>query len=145
MTSVVYGILGTALAQAIVAIIGFLIAGVPGPFFLGLLTFFLSPIPAGPVLVWVGATLWLLHTGDTFWAVFIALWGLLVISSIDNFLKPYLISRGCNLPLVLILLGIMGGAIAFGALGVFLGPTLLAIAYAVLKEWNQVDANLNEP
>ena len=63
------------------------------------------------------------------------LWGLLVVSSVDNILKPLLISRGSDLPFVLVLLGVLGGAVAFGFIGVFLGPVLIAVGFALLKEW----------
>lgn len=133
--AVVYGILGTALAQGVLAAFGLWIAGVPGAFLLGLLTFFLSVIPVGPPLVWIPAALWLASVDRIGWAVFMAIWGLLVVSSVDNFLKPILISRGSTLPFLLILLGVLGGVITFGFMGVFLGPTLLAVGYGLLEEW----------
>jgi predicted PurR-regulated permease PerM len=132
---VVYGILGTALAQGILAGIGFLIAGVPGALLLGLATFFLSVVPVGPPLIWGSAAIWLYLNGDVGWTVFMVLWGLLVISLVDNFVKPMIISRGSSLPFVLVLLGVLGGVVAFGFIGVFLGPTLLAAGYRMLNEW----------
>ena len=136
LIGVVYGILGTALLQGVVAAFGFWLAGVPGATFLGLLTFFFSLLPMGPPLIWIPATLWLFSEGQTSWAIFLGLWGVLVVSSIDNFMKPYFISRGSDLPLLLVLLGIMGGALAFGFIGIFIGPTLLALAYAMVIEWS---------
>jgi predicted PurR-regulated permease PerM len=133
--SVVYGILGTALAQGVLAGIGFRIAGVPGASLLGLATFFLSVLPIGPPLVWGAATLWLYLQGATGWAVFMALWGLFVVSMVDNFLKPFIISRGSRLPFILVFLGVLGGVLVFGFIGVFLGPTLLAVGYRMLDEW----------
>lgn len=135
VAGVVNGIFGTALAQALVAGIGFLIAGVPGAFLLGVATFFLSLVPVGPPLIWGGATFWLFNQGDTGWAIFMALWGLFVISSIDNFLKPYLISLGSRLPLLLIVLGVFGGIVAFGFIGVFIGPPLLALGLTLVRLW----------
>ena len=132
---VVLGILGTALVQGVVAGIGFWIAGIQAAPLLGLLTFVLSPVPIGPPLVWVPAGLWLIQTGSTGWGLFVLLWGALAVSTIDNVLKPLLISRGVDLPFVLVLLGVLGGAIAFGFIGVFLGPVLLAVGYALLLEW----------
>lgn len=134
---VVYGILGTALAQGVLAAIGFLIAGVPAAPLLGLATFFLSPIPIGPPLVWGPAAAWLFFHGQTGWAIFLVVWGVAVVSSVDNFIKPLIISRGSNMPFVLVLIGVLGGAVAFGFIGVFLGPTLLAIGYALLAEWSR--------
>ena len=135
VSRVVNGILGTALAQSALALIGFWIAGVPGAMLLGLLTFFLSIIPMGPPLVWIPATLWLYFHGQTVWAVFMLAYGIVVISSIDNVIKPYLISRGGTLPLLLVFMGVLGGLMAFGFIGVFLGPVILAIGYSLLAEW----------
>jgi predicted PurR-regulated permease PerM len=98
-------------------------------------TFFLSPVPVGPPLVWIPAGLILLSQGETGWGIFLFVWGAVVVSSVDNFLKPMIISRGSALPFVLVLLGVLGGAVAFGFVGVFLGPVLLAVGYALLKEW----------
>lgn len=131
----VYGILGTAIAQAVLAVVGFALAGVPGAILLGIATFFLSVVPMGPPLLWLPATYWLYDRGDTGWAIFLAIWGAAVVSSVDNFLKPILISRGSNLPFVLVLIGVLGGVIAFGFIGVFIGPTLLAVAFRLLDEW----------
>jgi predicted PurR-regulated permease PerM len=132
---VVLGILGTALAQGVLMAIGLWIAGFKAAPLLGLATFFLSPVPVGPPLIWIPAALVLLSGGETAWAIFIFAWGALVVSSVDNFVKPMIISRGSALPFVLVLLGVLGGAVAFGFVGVFLGPVLLAVGYALLKEW----------
>jgi predicted PurR-regulated permease PerM len=132
---VVYGLIGTALAQAAVALLGFVIAGVPGAMLLAALTFVLSLVPMGPVLIWGGAAAWLYATGQTGWAIFMVIWGAGVISSVDNFLKPILMSRAGNLSMLLVVLGVFGGAIAFGFIGLFVGPALLAVGWSVLKEW----------
>jgi len=134
---VVNGVIGTAAAQGLLAMIGFLIAGVPGAIVLGLVTFMLSLIPMGPPLVWLPATAWLVWQGHYGMAVFLGIWGTFVISGVDNVLKPYLISRGGNLPLVIVLLGVFGGLIAFGFIGLFIGPTLLAVAYSLLLDWSR--------
>ncbi len=133
--SVVYGIIGTALAQGVVAGIGFLIAGVPGAAVLALATFLLSVVPIGPPLIWIPAAIWLYVQGSTGWAIFLGLWGVLAISMVDNVLKPIIISHGSNLPFMLVLLGVLGGAAAFGFVGIFIGPTLLAVGYRVVNEW----------
>jgi len=132
---VVYGILGTALAQGVLAAIGFLIAGVPAPALLGFLTFVLSMLPVGPPLIWGGAAIWLFYQGEIGWAIFMAIYGLIVVSGVDNVLKPLLISRGSSLPFVLVFFGVLGGVIAFGFIGLFLGPVLLAVGYTLLREW----------
>jgi predicted PurR-regulated permease PerM len=136
MRGVVYGILGTAIAQGVLAAIGFWLAGVPAAPLLGLLTFFLSPIPIGPPLVWAPAAFWLFSQGHTGWAIFLLIWGIAVVSSVDNVIKPLIISRGSNLPFILVLLGVLGGVFAFGFIGVFLGPTLLAIGFALIEDWS---------
>lgn len=140
MIGVVYGILGTALAQGALAAFGFWLAGVPGALFLGLLTTLLSFIPFGPPAVWLPSTLYLLSVDKIEWGIFLGLWGLLVISTVDNIIRPYFISLGSALPLLLVYLGVLGGIIAFGFLGLFIGPTLLAIAYTIIREWTRSPA-----
>ncbi len=132
---VVYGLVGTAFAQGIVALIGFLVAGVPGAMLLAFLTFTLSMVPIGPPLIWGGAAAWLLYQDQTGWAIFMFAYGFIVISGIDNVIKPMLISRGSSLPFALVFLGVMGGVVAFGFVGIFLGPTLLAVGLNVLSVW----------
>ena len=127
--------LGTALAQGVLMAIGLWFAGFKAAPLLGLVTFFLSPVPIGPPLVWIPAGILMIVNGETGWGIFLFVWGALVVSSVDNFLKPMIISRGSALPFVLVLLGVLGGAIAFGFVGVFLGPVLLAVGYALIKEW----------
>jgi predicted PurR-regulated permease PerM len=133
--SVVYGIIGTAAAQGLLAAIGFAIAGVPMVFALGLGTAVLSLIPMGPGLLWLPAAIWLYQDGHTGWAIFMVLWGSLVVGTADNFIKPFLIGKGTDLPFLLIMLGVLGGAMSYGLLGVFLGPTFLAVGFAVLRDW----------
>ncbi|WP_126444021.1 AI-2E family transporter [Sulfuricystis multivorans] len=132
---VMLGIVGTAIAQAAVALIGFLIAGVPAALLLAAATFFLSMIPIGPPLIWGGAAWWLYDQGETGWAIFMLVWGLAVISSVDNFIKPLLISRTASLPILLVALGVFGGVLAFGFVGIFLGPVILALGVMLLESW----------
>lgn len=136
MRGVVYGILGTAIAQGVLVAVGLSLAGVPAAPLLGLATFFLSPLPIGPPLVWAPAAFWLFNQGHPAWAIFMLVWGVAVVSSVDNVIKPLIISRGSNLPFILVLLGVLGGVIAFGFIGVFLGPTLLAIGFALIHDWS---------
>ena len=133
---VIYGILGTAIVQALVAGLGFWIAGVPGAVLLAVLTFFFAVVPFGPPLIWLPASLWLFAQHKPGLGVFMLLWGLLGISSVDNILRPYLISQGSKMPFALIFCGVIGGALAFGLVGVFLGPTLLAVAFRLIEEWS---------
>jgi predicted PurR-regulated permease PerM len=139
MKGVVYGVIGTALAQGALATLGFAIAGVPSALFWGLMTCVFSLIPPGAPVVWLPATLWLFSEGETGWGIFMGLWGFFVVSTIDNFLKPYFISRGSALPLLLVFLGVLGGILAFGLLGVFIGPILLAVVYTLVKEWSSAE------
>ncbi len=137
---VMYGLLGTALAQGFVAAIGFAIAGVPAVMLLGVATFLLSLIPVGPPLIWGGAAIWLFQQGETGWGIFMLLWGFFLISSVDNVVKPLLISRGSRLSFLLVILGVMGGVLAFGFVGIFIGPTLLAVGFSVVQKWTSADS-----
>jgi predicted PurR-regulated permease PerM len=132
---VMYGLLGTALAQALVAALGFFIAGVPAVPLLSVLVFVSSLIPVGPPIVWGGAAIWLFAQGETGWAIFMLVWGFFLISGVDNVVRPMLISRGSSLPFLLTLLGVLGGVIAFGFVGMFIGPTLLAVGYSLMSGW----------
>jgi predicted PurR-regulated permease PerM len=132
--SVVYGVLGTALAQGIVAGIGFAIAGVPAPMLLALLTFFLSFLPFGPPIIWISAAISLFAMGRTGWGIFMVLYGIFVISIIDNIIKPIIISRGSRLSFIVMFIGVLGGVTAFGVIGIFLGPTLLAVGFSLAQE-----------
>lgn len=133
---VIFGILGTAIAQALVAGLGFWIAGIPGVVLLAVLTFFFAVIPFGPPLVWVPASLWLFAQDRPAMGIFLLIWGVVGISSVDNFLRPYLISQNSKMPFILIFCGVIGGALAFGLVGVFLGPTLLAVGFRLIEEWS---------
>lgn len=133
--SVVYGVLGTALIQAMLMLVGLLIAGVPNAVLLAFVTGITSPLPIGPPIVWLGAAAWLYATAGWGWAVFMLAWGAGLVSMADNVVRPLLISRGGTTPIVVTLLGILGGVIAFGFLGLFLGPTLLAVGYSLVSEW----------
>jgi len=133
--AVVYGILGTSLLQGVVAAVGFAIAGVPGSVTLGFVTFLLSLVPGGPPIVAAPAAFWLYRQGFPGWAVFIMAWGLMV-GALDNVVKPLLISRGGSTPMILVMLGVLGGALAFGVIGLFLGPTLVALGYSLFQQWS---------
>ena len=132
---VVYGILGTAMAQGLLAWIGFTIAGVPAAVLLGLMTFLISVVPMGPPLVWIPASIWVFQNGSVGMGVFLLLWGIFGISSIDNLVRPLIISQGNRMPFILIFMGVIGGGLAFGLIGVFLGPTLLAVSFKLSEEW----------
>ena len=133
--NVMYGLLGTALAQGVVATIGFAVAGVPAALLLGVTTALLSVLPVGPPLVWGGAAIWLFYQGTAGWGIFMLLWGFFLISGVDNVVRPMLISRGNQLPFFLVLFGVLGGALSFGFVGVFIGPTLLTVGFSLIHEW----------
>jgi predicted PurR-regulated permease PerM len=135
LRAVVYGILGTALIQAVASIVGLMIAGVPYAFVLGVISFFLMIIPNAGTVLWLPISIWMLVEGETGWAIFIAVWFSLFVGTIDNWLRPILISREVELPFILIVFGIFGGLLAFGFIGVFIGPTLLATSYALILDW----------
>jgi len=139
--AVVYGIIGTALVQGALAAFGFAIAGVPGAAFLGFITFLVAMIPGGPALVAAPAAYWLYIQGSSGWAIFIIIWGVMD-SMIDNVIKPLLISRGVATPMILVMFGVFGGALAFGLIGLFIGPTVLAVAYTLLQQWGAPPAAL---
>ena len=139
---VIYGILGTAVAQAVVAGLGFWIAGVPGAVLLAVVVFFFAVIPYGPPIVWVPAAIWLFAQDQVGYSIFLLIWGVAVISSVDNFLRPFLISQGSKMPFALIFCGVIGGALAFGLVGVFIGPTILAVAFRLIDEWSSGKVDL---
>ena len=129
------GVMGTAFVQAALTAIGLIVSGVPAAAALGFATFLIAIVQLPTLFVWAPAAFWLYHNGDSFAASGLALWGLLVVNTIDNFLKPYLISQGADLPLSLIFIGVIGGLLAWGFVGLFIGPTILAIAYTLLQDW----------
>lgn len=142
---VVYGIIGTALIQSVMAGIGFFIAGVPNAGLLALFTFFFAVLPVvGTGVVCFPVAIWLFYQGSTGWGIFMVIWAL-AVGSLDNFVKPWLISQGSDLPFLLIFFGVIGGALSFGFIGVFLGPTLLAVGYRLIEEWNSMAAGAPIP
>lgn len=136
INGVVHGVLGTALVQAIAATVGYWIAGIPGAMLLGFVSFFLALVPMGLALIWLPAAIWLASQGRTGMAIFLVAWVGVLVGSLDNILRPILIGRSSDLPFIIIFLGIVGGLVAFGLIGIFLGPTLLAVAYGLIREWS---------
>jgi predicted PurR-regulated permease PerM len=132
---VVLGILGTALAQGILMGLGAWMAGIQAAPLLGFLVFLLSPVPVGPPLIWGGAAALLIMQGATGWGIFMLVWGAGLVSTVDNIIRPLIISHGGALPFILVLIGIFGGILAFGFIGVFLGPVLIAVGFMLVKEW----------
>src|SRR6185369_8254546 len=144
--SVAYGVVGTAAIQAVIMAIGLAMAGVPGAVALGFVTLLLALSQIGApliILVWVGATVWLFGQDQQGWGIFMIFWGL-VVTVIDNFIKPFLIGVGVAMPLSLTILGVFGGFVAFGFLGLFIGPTLIAIGYTLLNAWRGAPSTISE-
>ena len=140
--AVLYGVLGTALLQGVLAGVGFMVAGVPGAALLAFLIFVVAAIPGGPLIVGVFPVFWLYRQGAIEWTVIIAIW-VVIVGNLDSLLRPLLIARGGGeMPLILVLLGVIGGAMAFGLIGLFLGPTLLAVGYSLIDEWSSDPAKL---
>ncbi|MDP2794006.1 MAG: AI-2E family transporter [Sulfurisoma sp.] len=133
--AVVYGILLTALVQGAFAGAGYWVAGLGSPVTLGVLTALFALIPFATPLAWGGAGAWLLFQGETGAAIGIWLWGAVVVSQLDNVLRPLFISSVGTIPFLLVLFGVLGGILAFGLVGLFAGPIVLAVAWAVWCEW----------
>ncbi len=137
MRSVVFGILGAAIIQGILAIFGLWISGVPSPVFIGTVAGVFALIPIGLIqVVLLPAAGWLIfYKGEIGWGIFLALWSFSVIGNIDNVIRPMLISRGAKVPFLVVFLGVLGGLATGGIIGLFVGATLLAVFYTMLKEW----------
>ena len=132
--SVALGIIVTAVVQTMLGGLGLLVAGVPYVAVLTALILVCCIAQIGPALVLIGAVVWLWYTGETGWAIGLGVWTVLV-ASLDNVLRPWLIKRGADLPLLLIMVGVIGGLFAFGIVGLFVGPVVLAVAYTLLVAW----------
>lgn len=134
--AVLYGLLISALAQGLMAGLGYRLVGLESPVLLGVLTGVLSIVPAiGTAIVWVPMSAWLLATGSVWKGVALLSWGFLFVHPIDNILRPLFISNVTRVPFLLTLFGAVGGLAAFGLVGVFVGPALLSVAMAIWGEW----------
>ena len=129
------GIIGAAAALAVVEWVGLWLAGVPLLAVLVVATFVLDVMQVGIALVYLGAGAWLLHVNRPGAAVFTVVWGFVVNNVVDSVARPYVIARGTGLPMSVIFLGAMGGLIAWGFIGVFVGPTLLGLSWTMLRSW----------
>lgn len=132
---VVFGILGTAAFQGLLYAIGFMVAGVPQALVWALFAGLISIIPAGAVVIYVPVCLYLLAQGSPLAAILLAVYCFGVVGGADSILRPWLIARGASLPYAVTLIGVLGGAIAFGALGIFLGPVLLALGIVIVEKF----------
>lgn len=129
------GVIFTAFIQAVLLGLGLVVVGAPGPVVLSFLTFFLLVIQLPNFLVWLPVVFWLGYREQTGLAIFLFVWGFFVVSTVDNFIRPYLISQGAKLPLLLIFVGVIGGLLAYGFIGLFIGATLLGVGYTLFRSW----------
>jgi predicted PurR-regulated permease PerM len=132
--SVALGVVVTALLQSVLGGAGIALAGLPLPAVLTAVMFMLCIAQLGPLLVLVPAVIWLYWSGESGWGTFLLIWSIL-LSSLDSVVRPLLIRKGAHLPLILLLAGVIGGLIAFGLVGIFLGPVVLAVGYTLLQSW----------
>ncbi|MBS0512639.1 MAG: AI-2E family transporter [Proteobacteria bacterium] len=133
--AVVWGLVATALAQGLVAGLGYWWAGLSAPVLLGAVTALIAMVPFGTPFAWGSIGAWLLLRGDTAEGVGLLLWGALVVSWVDNLVRPLVISNATRIPFLLVMFGVLGGLAAFGLVGLFLGPVILAVLMAVWREW----------
>ena len=132
--SVALGVVLTALVQSVLAGLGLWICGIPHPGILTAIAFVLGIAQIGPVPVLAASVIWLYWTGSTGWATALLIWSV-PVAVLDNVLRPILIRRGVQLPLLLIIGGVIGGLISFGVVGLFVGPVVLAATYTLAKDW----------
>ena len=132
--AVALGVVVTAVVQSGLAGIGLAIAGVPFVTILTALMFILGIAQVGAAPVLIGAVIWVYAHSGTAWGTAFLIWAIFC-STLDNFLRPVLIRHGADLPLLLIFAGVIGGLIAFGIIGLFIGPVVLAVAYTLLVDW----------
>jgi predicted PurR-regulated permease PerM len=142
---VVYGIVGTAVVQGILTAFGLWFSGVPRPLLLGGVAGFLSVLPIGAPVVWIPAALWLMGSGHIAWGVFLGVYGVVAVSGADSVIRPWFIARGAHLPFLLTILGVLGGVLAFGLLGIFLGPVLLGVGFTLMNEWAKAEERDDMP
>ena len=132
--AVALGVVVTAVVQSAAAGLGLMVSGIPYAGVLTAIIFVLCIAQIGPLLVLVPAVIWMFWTGDVAWGSGLLVWTILV-GALDNVLRPILIRRGADLPLLLIFAGVIGGLIGFGVIGLFVGPVVLAITYRLLEAW----------
>lgn len=134
--AVALGVVVTAVAQGVLGGIGLAISGIPFASVLTVVMIFACLVQIGPLPVLIPAIIWLYWSGDTTWGTVLLVWTC-VVGTMDNVLRPVLIRMGADLPMILILCGVIGGLIAFGLIGLFLGPTILAVSYRLVTVWMQ--------
>ena len=135
--AVVYGVGLTAIVQSLLAGASYIVAGVPNPMVLTLVTLVFALIPFGPPIAYGSVALWLFSQGHTVEAAGVLIWGVAIVSSADNVIRPLVISGATKIPFLLIMFGVLGGLASFGLVGLFIGPVILAVLLAIWKEWLQ--------
>jgi predicted PurR-regulated permease PerM len=133
--AVVYGLVLAALVQGVLVGLGYWLAGVGAPVFLAALTTVCGLIPFAAPAIWIGIVAWLFVKGSTVAAVGLLVWGALVMSWTDHMVRPFLISREAEIPFLVVIFGVLGGLAAFGLVGLFVGPVILAVLLAIWREW----------
>jgi predicted PurR-regulated permease PerM len=133
--AVVWGLVATAVGQGIVAGLGYWWAGLQAPLLLGAITALVALIPFGTPFTWGSIGVWLVLTGEVVPGIGLLLWGTLVVSWVDNLVRPLVISSATRIPFLLVMFGVLGGLAAFGLVGLFIGPVILAVLMAVWREW----------
>ena len=133
--AVVYGFVLAAMVQGFLAGIGYAVAGVNAPVLLGATTAILALVPFGATLVWIPVGISLLLDNSLWAGIGLLLWGIMVVSTIDNVIRPLVISGASQVPFLVVMFGVLGGLSTFGVIGLFLGPIVLAVLLAVWKAW----------
>ena len=131
---VALGVVVTALVQAVLGGAGLFLSGVPAAGLLTAVMFMLCLAQIGPALVLIPSVIWLFWQDQTMWGSIMVVWTI-IVGTIDNFIRPVLIKKGADLPLILIFAGVIGGLFAFGIIGLFVGPVVLAVTYTLLESW----------
>ena len=143
--AVALGIVVTAVAQTLISGAGLAIAGVPHAGVLTAVVFVLCIAQLGPLLVVAPATIWLYMSGSAGRGTVLLVFSVVAVT-LDNVLRPVLIRKGADLPLLLILAGVIGGVLGFGIVGLFIGPVLLAVTWTLLASWvDDLDRTPGEP
>ncbi len=142
--AVVYALMLGALAQGVAAGIGYWIFGVEAPVLMGAVTVIIALVPFGAPMVWGSLATWALVRGDMVNGVGLILWGLILVSWVDNIVRPLVISNATRMPFLLVVFGVLGGVLAFGLVGLFIGPVLLAVSLAIWREWLEEHSTKDE-
>ncbi|MFP4561525.1 MAG: AI-2E family transporter [Thiohalorhabdus sp.] len=137
LNAVMFGLILASLAQGLLAGIAYAVVGLPVPALLGTATALLAVLPFGAPIIWVPAGLFLIAQGDWMGGIGLLLWGMLVVSWVDNLIRPMVISASTRIPFLLVFFGVIGGGLAYGLIGLFIGPIILSVLMTVWREWTE--------